>query len=303
VPEQHTRALSPQIFGEQLPHPGATHDPPLTATPPVFADGSSASQPRSPQNVPPRPHVQIPPTRYNAPDTASPRLATPPATGSHRDIPPAETYIPRATSPNPSLRASGSASQSPPRRYPPTLYNEPQLQRRSTPFDHERERRVSSPVLPIPFRDRPTAPGIFIPPADPSNEGSRPRTTITSPHSGTPTDTLPVRPPSVSPRPAAFALPIPSPHGGATSSTPRRAASPNPLPRGASPAPLLRASSPAPLPIRSPSVRSTHMHRSPSDVSLPGAPNSSYRHYNPSQEADIAMLASSSADNFLGPSR
>jgi hypothetical protein len=173
------------------------------------------------------------------------------------------------------------------------------MQRQSTPVDYERERRVSTPALPVPSRNRATAPGIVIPPADHSNGSSRPRTAITT---GTPTDTLPFRPPSVSPRPspADIAQPIPPPQGA---TTPRRPASPNPLPRGVSPAPLPRASSPAPLHVRSPSVRSTHIHRSQSDVSLPGAPRSPYRHYNPSLEADIAMLASPSVDKFGGPSR
>ena len=296
APEQRTHAQSPRISSEQLPHPSTTHSPPLTKAPPAFTDDYPAGQPRSPQNPPPRPHVQIPPTRYSAPDSASPRLTS--AAGSHRGIPPAETYTPRATSPNPNIR-TGSADQSPPRRYPPTLYNE---QPQSTTGDYERERRVSSPVLPVPSRNRATGPGIVIPPLDHSNESSRPRTAITSSRNGTPTDILPVRPPSVSPRPspAGFAQPILSPQGA---TTPRRTASPNPLPRGASPAPLPRASSPAPLPIRSPSVRSTHIHRSPSDVSLPGAPGSPYKAYNPNLEADIAVLASSSVDRFGGPSR
>ncbi|KAI0284254.1 hypothetical protein BGY98DRAFT_948675 [Russula aff. rugulosa BPL654] len=278
APEQRTHAQSPRIPSEQLHNPGSTHGPPLTTTPPTFAEDYPAGRSRSPQNPPPRPHVQIPPTRYSAPDSASPRLATSPATGSRRDIPPAETYSPRSTSPNPNIRPSSSANQSPPRRYPPTLYNEPHLQ--STTGDYERE---------------------LIPPADHSNGSSRQRTGITSSRTGTPTDTLPIRPPSVSPRPgsAAFAQPVPPPQGA----TPRRPVSPNPLPRGVSPAPLPRASSPAPLPIRSPSVRSNHIHRSPSDVSLPGAPGSPYKPYNPSLEADIAVLASSSVDKFAGPSR
>lgn len=299
MPEQRTRALSPRIHSEQLPHPGSTHDPPLTTAPPAFVD-DLAGRSRSPPNFPPRPHVQIPPTRYSAPDSASPHLATSPTTGSHReshrDIPPAETYSPRATSPN--IRASGSANQSPPRRYPPTLYNDPHLQRQSTAVDYERERRVSSPALHVPFRNRAIAPGIVIPPADLSNGSSQPRTAITSSRTGTPIDTLPVRPPSVSPRPnpAAFTQ-----SQGAT--TPRRPASPNSLPRGVSPAPLPRASSPPPLPIRSPSVRSNLIHRSTSDVSLPGAPGSPYKPYNPSLEADIAVLASLSVDKIGGPSR
>lgn len=284
---------------EQLPHPGTTHDSPLTTAIPAFANDYPAGLPRSPQNLPP---IQIPPTRYSASGSGSPRLATSPATGSHRDIPPAETYSPRATSPNPNIRASGSVNQSPPRRYPPTLYNEPHLQRQPTTVASQQEHRVSTPVLPVPSRSRATAPGIVIPPADHFNGGPWPRTAITSSRTGTPTDTLPVRPPSVSPRPsspAAYAQPIPPPQGA----TPRRPVSPNPLPRGVSPAPLPRASSPVPLPVRSPSVRSTHIHRSTSDVSLPGAPGSPYKRYNPNMEADIAMLASSSVERFARPSR
>jgi hypothetical protein len=160
--------------------------------------------------------------------------------------------------------------------------------------EYERDRRVSSPAIPVPSRVRATAPGIVIPPAGHSNEGSRPKTAITSSRTDTPTDTLLVRPPSVSPCSAAFAQPVPPPQGA---TTPRRPVSPNPLPRGVSPAPLPRASSPAPLPIRSPSLRSTHIHRSPSDVSLPGAPSSPYKPYNPNLDADIiAVLASLSVD-------
>lgn len=251
---------------------------------PVFAGDSSASRPRTPQDPPPRVHVQIPPTRYYTPNSASPRLTTPPATGSHN--PPADTYSPGASS-NPHVRVSGSPNQSPV-RYPPTLYNEPNLQRHPTPgVDYERERRVSTPALPVPSRaSRAISPGSFF--------SGTPRPSA-SPH--TPTDTLPVRAPSVSPRPTsgAFAQPVPPPQGAVT---PRRTASPNFFSRGASPAPLPRASSPAPLPIRSPSVRSTRIHRSPSDVSLPGAPGSPYMHYNPTQEADIAVLASSSIDKI-----
>jgi len=115
APEHRTRALSPRISNEPPPHPGTTHDPRLT-TAPAFPDNYPAGQLRSPQNPPPRPHVQIPPTRYSAPDSASPRLAASPATGSHRDIPPAEAYSPRAISPNSNIRVSGSGNQSPPRR-------------------------------------------------------------------------------------------------------------------------------------------------------------------------------------------
>lgn len=214
MPEQRTHhGQSPRIHSEQLPHSSSTRDIPLTTAPPAFADdyGDPAGRSTSPQNPPPRPHVQIPPTRYSAPDSASPHLAASPTTGRHRDTPASETYSPRATSPNPNTRASGSANQSPPRRYPPTLYNDPDLQRQSTTGDYERERRVSTPALPVPSRQRATAPGIVT--ADLSNGGSRQRTAITSSRTGTPTDTLPVRPPSVSPRPssAAYAQPVPPP--------------------------------------------------------------------------------------------
>jgi hypothetical protein len=55
------------------------------------------------------------------------------------------------------------------------------------------------------------------------------------------------------------------------------------------------------LPIRSPSMRSAHVHRSTSDVSLPGAPGSPYMHYHPNLEADIAVLAS--AERLAAPTR
>ena len=273
--------MSPRISGEQLPDSGAVHDPRLTTAPPVFNGDSSASRPRTPQN-PPSVHVQIPPTRYYAPSSASPHLTTPPASGSYD--PHGGMYSSRATSPNPNVSVSRSPNQSPV-RFPPTLYNEPNLQRHPTPgVDYERERRVSTPILPVPSRNpRSTSPGRVHSPSDFFSGSSRPRSMLTSPH--TPTDTLPVRAPSVSPRP--------TPQGAVT---PRRTSSPNPLPRGASPAPLPRAPSPAPLPIRSPSVRSNRVHRSTSDVSLPGAPGSPYMHYNPNLEADIAVLASSSVD-------
>ena len=296
---QRTRGMSPRISSEQLLDPGTTRDPRPPTVPPVFSGDSPAGRSRTPENVPPRVHVQIPPTRYYTPNSASPSQATPTATGSR--ILPTDIYSLGATSPNSSVRVSRSANQSP-TQYPPTLYNEPNLQRQPTPSAHyDREGRVSTPVLPIPSRDpRATSPGMVRDPADPYNRSSYtglPRTVVTSPH--TPTDTLPVRPPSVSPRPSpsAFAQPISPSQGAAVSYTPRRAASPNPLPRGVSPGPLPRASSPPPLPIRSPSAQSTRIHRSTSDVSLPGAPGSPYMHYNPNQEADIAVLASSSQIN------
>jgi hypothetical protein len=75
--------------------------------PPAFADDYPAGRSRSPQNPPPRPHVQILPTRYSAPDSASPPCQQQGATEISRRA--AETYSPRATSPNPNLniRASG----------------------------------------------------------------------------------------------------------------------------------------------------------------------------------------------------
>jgi len=297
VPEQRSRAMSPPSFGDRAVS-GGTHYPHSAMAPRSITGDPSASQPTTSQNLPPRTHVQIPPSRYYTPAPASPRSATP-ATSSF--VPPSNVYSPRATSPTPNINASDIANQSP-RRFPPTIYQdqdpEPSLQRQPTiTVEHEQGGRAPTPVLPVPSRNsRSTSPRIVPPPADSHGRNSYAagqRTSIASPD-----DTLPVRPPSVSPRPgpAAFVRQVSPPQGGVTPSTPRRSASPNPLPRGASPAPLPRASSPAPLPIRSPSMRSAHMRRSPSDVSLPGAAGSPYMHYDPNLDADIAVLASTSAD-------
>ena len=324
-----------QSMGHQDHRRSTAHDPRLTTVPPIFAGGRPASQsmetqnhrpsstrdqrpptdrsystgdpttsqPTEPQSHRPSVQVQIPPSRYYSPNSASPRTVTPLAT-QQSHVPHADMYSPFATPSNPNLSASDIANQSP-RQYPPTLYNEPNLQRQPTPgIDHGQEGRESPPVLPIPYRDtRATSPSTVLPRTGSLNGnpyGAGQRITITSPHNDTPTETLPVRPPSVSPRPspAGFAQQISPPHGSMTSPTPRRAASPNPLPRGASPAPLPRASSPAPLPVRSPSVRSARIHRNASDASLPGGRGSPYTHYNPEFEADIAVLASSSADRL-----
>lgn len=293
--------MSPRSTNEQLRDPGTSHDPRPETTLHFLPSELLADQPTASQNLPPRVHVQIPPTRYYAPNSASPRLATTPVTQIH--VPPTDMYSPRTTSPNPNVNVSEPESHSP-RRYPPTLYNEPNLQRHPTSAgDYEQEGRTPTPVLPVPSRvPRTTSPRIVLSSVDSFSGGplaAERRTANTPPR--TPTDTLPIRPPSVSPRPSPTAFSHPS--QGAATSPPRRTASPNPLPRGASPAPLPRASSPAPLPIRSPSVRSAHMRRSPSDVSLPGAPGSPYMRYNPNLEADIAVLASSSADRLMAPGR
>ncbi|KAI9508912.1 hypothetical protein F5148DRAFT_1191391 [Russula earlei] len=304
MPQQRSRSVSMQNSNVPPDSYEARHPRRTTASPSLARD-SPASQPARSQNLSPSAHVQIPPARYHTPHPASPGLASPSTALGH--IPPADMYSPRAASPIPNINASDPVNQSP-RRFPPTIYHEPDLQRRPTiTIDHEQEGRASSPALPVPSRNfRSTSPRIVLPPADhlsasPYTSGQR--TLIVSPH--TPDDTLPVRPPSVSPRPspAAFVQHVPPPQGGVTSPTLLRSASPNPLPRGASPAPLLRASSPAPLPIRSPSVRSARMHRSPSDVSLPGAHGSQYMHYDPNMEADIAVLASTSADKLPAPAR
>jgi hypothetical protein len=307
VPEQRTYAMSPQSSSGQRLGPTAPYDPHVTTVPHFYTGGPPATQPMESQNHHPNVHVQIPPSRYDTPNSASPRVATPRATQSH--VPPADMHPPYAISPNPNVSTSDIANQSP-RRYPPTLYNEPNLQRPPTVTnDYEQEGRESPPVLPVPSREsRTMSPRIAIPSAESFSRNSYAggqRTTVTSPHRDTPTETLPVRPPSVSPRPspAGFAQQISPPPGPTRSSTPRRPASPNPLPRGISPAPLPRAASPAPLPVRSPSVRSARMHRSASDVSLPGVPGSSYMHYNPELEADIALLASTSADKLTKANR
>ena len=320
-----------QPMGHQNHRRSAADDPRLTTSPPLFAGGRPASrsmetqnyrpsstrgqrptmdppystgdpttsQPMEPQDHRPRVQVQILPSGYYSPNSASPRAATPLAT-QQSHVPPADMYSPYATSSNPNISASDIANQSP-RRYPPTLYNEPSLQRQPTPrVDRGQEGWESPPGLPIPPRDtRATSPSTVLPRTGSLNRNpyaAGQRTTVTSPHNDTPTETLPVRPPSVSPRPS-FAQQMSPPHS-MTSPTPRRTASPNPLPRGASPAPLPRASSPAPLPVRSPSVRSSRIHRNASDVSLPGGRGSPYMHYNPDLDADIAVLASSSADRL-----
>ncbi|KAI0304137.1 hypothetical protein BC826DRAFT_965517 [Russula brevipes] len=296
VPEQRAHALSPRTSGERPLSPDTTHDPRLAMSPRGMTSDSMAGQPTAPRN-PPRVQVQIPPTRYHGPSSASPHLATSPA----------RTYVPRspgATSPNSGIHGSNLANRSP-LRYPPTLYDEPNLQRQPTiTVDYEQGGRAASPALPVPSRDPwASSPRSVAPPADAfggSSYDEGQRTAITSPYS--PADTLPVRPPSVSPRPSpgTFVQQVPPPQGAASSTRP---VSPNPLPRGTSPAPLPRASSPAPLPIRSPSVRSARIHRSRSDVSIPGAPGSQYTHYDPNEEADISVLASSSASKLAAANR
>jgi hypothetical protein len=305
MPEQRTRAMSPRSSGGERLHPSAPHDPRVTTAPHFYTGETAAGQPMESKN--PSVRVQIPPSRYDTPNSASPRATTSLATQSY--VPPSDMHSPYATSPNPNVSMSDIANQSP-RRYPPTLYNEPNLQRPPTATnDYERDGRESPPVLPVPSREsRTMSPRIVIPPVESFSRNSYAagqRTTITSPFRDTPTEALPVRPPSVSPRPspAGFAQHIPPPLGPTRSPTPRRPVSPNPLPRGTSPAPLPRAASPTPLPVRSPSVRSTRMYRSASDVSLPGAHGSPYVHYNPELEADIAILASSSADKLTAANR
>jgi hypothetical protein len=304
MPEQRTHTMSPRTSSGQRLDPSATHDPRLTTAPHFSTRDYPASQPMERQNHRPRVQIQVPPNGYYTPNSASPRVSTPPTTQSY--VPSADMYSPYATSSNLNASPSDITKQSP-RRYPPTLYNEPNLQRQPTiTVDYEQVGRESPPGLPIPSRDtRTTSPRMVLRQAE-SFSGSPyaagQRNAITSPR--TPIDTLPVRPPlSPRPSPAASLQQIPPPQGVTTSPTLRRPASPNPLPRGTSPAPLPRASSPLPLPIRSPSVRSTRIHRSASDVSLPGAPGSPYIHYDPHLEADIAQLASSSADKLTGAKR
>ena len=283
--------MSPQSSGERPLDPSASHDPRLGTASRFVAGDSPVGQPATSQTLPPRVHVQIPPTRYYSPNSASPRLSNPPTAYDH--VTPTDLYPSGATSPSPNANTSDLPRRSPP-RYPPTLYNGPDQQHVAT-GNYEQEDR-ESPVLPVPSRESRTASPRIIPPRSAPSRGSSyaagQRTATGSPRIDT--DALPVPPPSMSPHPNLATLPrnIPPPQGAVTPSTPRRTASPNLLPRRSSPAPLYRASSPS-LPVRSPSVRSANIRRIPSDVSLPGAPGSPYRHYNPSLEADIAVLATS----------
>jgi hypothetical protein len=214
---------------------------------------------------------------------------------------PTDIYSPSAAPSSPNPNVSDSQLQSP-SRFPPTLYNEPKFQQQSSrSADDWQGQTASSPTLPVPFRTSQASSHVMIPPSRRNSYATRQGMVTDSPR--TPTDALPIPPPSLSPHPspAAFPRQIPPPQGAVTYSTTRRPTSPNPLPRSSSPAPLPRASSPAPLPIRSPSMRSANVHRSTSDVSLPGAPGSPYMHYNPNLEADIAVLAS--AERLAAPTR
>jgi hypothetical protein len=301
-----TQAMSPRNLGDQPLDRGASYTSyePRPATNPQFVAGySPVSQPEASRPLPPGVHVQIPPTRYHAPNSASPRAAEAPA--GYDPVTPTDLYPPGATSPSHNASASDLPRRSP-RRYPPTLYNEPKLQQQhATTATYEQDDRAS-PVLPVPSRESRAASPRMIPPSSgPSRESSYiagQRAATNSPRMAA--DVLPVPAPSMSPHPSSVALTrrTSSPQRAVTPSTPRRTASPNPLPRGASPAPLPRASSPAPLPVRSPSMRSVNVRRSPSDVSLPGAHNSPYMHYNPTLEADIAVLATS-AERLPMPTR
>ena len=241
-------------------------------------------------------HVQIPPTRYYTPDLASRPANSPTAYGQ---VPP--TYSPGAGPSSPNPNVSDSQLQSP-SRFPPTLYNEPKLQQQSSRGADYQQEQATSPTLPVPSRNSRATSHVMIPPPSRRNSYATRQGMVTDTGSPrTPTDALPVPPPSLSPHPSPSAFPrqIPPSQGAATSSTLRRPTSPNPLPRSSSPAPLPRAASPAPLPIRSPSMRSANIHRSASDVSLPGAPGSPYMHYNPNLEANIAVLAS--AEKLAAP--
>ncbi|KAI0307195.1 hypothetical protein B0F90DRAFT_1686126 [Multifurca ochricompacta] len=275
---------SPRMDGQHTPSHRNSHEQHLD--PGVSHNLDPATTPRFVINDPPP--GQVP----------APRLASSPAV--YDQLLPTNSYSPRASSPSPDMNVSDLPHRLSP-RYPPTLYYEPKLQQQlTTTVDYEQERRASSPVLPVPSRDRRGSARLIPPPGSSSRRGSYvagQRAATDSPH--TPADALPVPPPSMSPHPSPMAFPrqIPPPQGAATSSTPKRTTSPNPLPRGSSPAPLPRASSP-PLPIRSPSMRSANVRRSASDVSLPGAPGSPYMRYNPNLEADIAVLASSSAEKL-----
>ncbi|KAH9045441.1 hypothetical protein EDB85DRAFT_1906628 [Lactarius pseudohatsudake] len=293
----HSGAASHQSYGGQHPGPGTVRDPHPQAAP-YFIPNDPAGQQAAPQNHSSRGHVQIPPTTYYAPDPAS-HLANSPTMSDQ--VQPTDTYSPGAAPFGPNPNVSDSRVQSPP-RYPPTLYNEPMLQQQSSrSADYQQEETASSPTLPVPSRNSRATSHMMIPPPTPSRRNSyATRQGIVADSPRTPTDALPIPPPSLSPHPspAAFPRQIPPPQGA---STPGRPTSPNPLPRSSSPAPLLRASSPAPLPVRSPSMRSVKMHGSTSDVSLPhGSP---YMHYNPKLEANIAVLASSSAEALAAPTR
>jgi hypothetical protein len=296
--------MSPRVSSEQLLNRSASHpshEPRLATSSHFVAGGSPVG--RS-QTLPPRVHIQIPPTRYYAPNSASSHLANPPA--AYDRATPTDMYPSGPTSPSQNANMSGSPHRSP-TRFPPTLYHEPRLQQQHTATaTYEHEDGAPPLILPVPSREsRAASPRIIPPPSAPSRRNSYAagqRTATDSPRITA--DALPVPPPSMSPHPSPLALArkISQPQSVATPLMPRRAASPNPLPRGASPAPLPRASSPAPLPIRSPSTRSAHVRRSPSDVSLPGAPGSPYRRYDPTLEADIAVLASS-AERLPTPTR
>jgi hypothetical protein len=301
------QAMSPRGSGERpldRRASRASHEPHLATTSQFVAGDSPVGQPEASRTLPPRVHVQIPPVVYHAPGSASPRLANPPAAYDRGT--PTDLYPPGVTSPSHNASTSDLSRRSPP-RYPPTLYNEPKLQQQhGTTATYEQGDRASSPVLPVPSREsRAPSPRTIPPPSAPSRRSSYAagqRTATDSPRIAT--DALPVPPALMSPHPSPVVLSrkMSPPQRAITPSTPRRAASPNPLPRGASPAPLPRASSPAPLPIRSPSMRSANVRRSPSDVSLPGAPGSPYMHYNPTLEANIAELATS-AERLPAPAR
>ncbi len=299
APAQQSGAESRQSYGGQHPGPSTVRDPYPQAAPHFIPNDPPAGQQAAPQNRSRRVHLQIPPTEYYTPDPAS-YLAGSPTTPDQ--MPPTDIYSPGAAPSSPNPNVSDSRFRSTP-RYPPTLYNEPKLQQQSSrSADYQEGQTASSPTLPVPSRNSRANSHIMIPPPSRRNSyATRQGTVPDSPR--TPTDALPIPPPSLSPHPspAAFARQIPPPQGAVTS-LPRRPTSPNPLPRSSSPAPLPRASSPAPLPIRSPSMRSVKIHRSASDVSLPGAPGSPYMHYNPNLEADIAVLASST-ERLAAPTR
>ncbi|THH18594.1 hypothetical protein EW146_g2422 [Bondarzewia mesenterica] len=229
---------------------------------------------------------------------------------------------------NPGLSQSGESPNQTRRAYPQSSTIRPQSSisnspRNSpgplptSPADVERQ-RATSRITPTIYAEAPTRTqrrtqqpyqgAVPYSQQQPQIYQRAPSTTSVSASPHAESGALPVPPPAVSPHPAPTLLPHrrrgPSPglsSSGYIPTSPRPPISPLPT-QAALPVPApSRSPDPLPVPVRrSPYLRSGDLRKSASDATLsPGRPGSPYSHYDPTSMADIASLASASAERLV----